>query len=121
MVVSFWCSDGGGGPSAGEGRGSRADPDHVAAGGEHDVHRRADVVRGPAGGVAVRPGERHRLGLRPRRRRLLGRATRRRLLPTRHAPRARILRLQQLLPAERQLRRRLLLRRHRRRHHQRPK
>jgi hypothetical protein len=99
--------------ATGEGGVGDADPDAVAAGGQHDVHRRRDVVRGPAGRHPGGPPERAGLGVRAGRRRLLPAAAGRAVLPAGHAPHPRLLRLQHFLPAERQLRRRLQLRRRR--------
>jgi hypothetical protein len=103
--------------ATGEGGVRDADPDAVATGGEHDVRGRRDVVRGAAGGVTGGPPERAGLGVRPGRRGLHPAATRWSVLPAGHPPLPRLLRLQHLLPAERQLRHRLQLR-WRRNHHQ---
>jgi hypothetical protein len=100
-------------PTTGEGGVGDADPDAVATGRQHNVHQRRDVVRGPAGCLPGGPPERAGLGVRPRRRRLLPAAAGRPVLPAEHSPHPRLLRLQHLLPAERQLRHRLQLRRRR--------
>lgn len=91
----------------GEGGGGNTANDAVAAGGKHDVRRRNDVVRGFVERDGSGAAEGSELGLRAGLHGLLGFTARRALLRAQRPRFPCLLRLQQLLPAERQLRHRL--------------
>uniref|UniRef100_A0A453BN15 Uncharacterized protein n=1 Tax=Aegilops tauschii subsp. strangulata TaxID=200361 RepID=A0A453BN15_AEGTS len=121
LILACFIGDVHGRRAAGEGGVDHPDPYPVSSGGKHELHRRCHLVRRAAGSPPGGPPERAGLGVRPGRCRLLAAAAGRALLRAQHAPVARLLRLQHLLPAERQFRHRLQLRRRWNHHQQGPK